>query len=79
MVSQSRLSNVLDGPGSPSGNASPALDRMVVRALGGERLSAGCTKRSVWSDAAKDRLYRRMFPEDLCEGTVPHADASSCP
>ena len=64
-------------PGTGGGNgrdAAPILDWVAVRALAGSRSGARSAARPGWTDAAKHRLYRRMFPDDLCAGTVSHAD-----
>lgn len=40
------------------------LDWITARALAGNRAVTGSGRRAAWSDAAKDRLYGRMFPDD---------------
>lgn len=55
------------------------LERIAVRALGVAGPAIPFAMRPVWSDAAKDRLYRRMFPVDLCvtPGHCPDAQAGA--
>ncbi len=47
----------------------PSLERIVVRALS-RPTTAG--SRGSWSDAAKHRLYARMFPDQSTASTVTH-------
>lgn len=49
------------------------LDRLTARALGGVR--QGNLRPP--TDAAKDRLYRRMFPDEICKGSLSHADTQA--
>lgn len=51
------------------------LERIAVRALGVAGPMIPPAARPVWSDAAKDRLYRRMFPVDVCTGPNHRPDA----
>lgn len=46
----------------------PMLDRMAARALH----DSASGVRMPLSDEAKDRLYRRMFPDDVCKGSGIH-------
>lgn len=39
-------------------------ERMAVRALAPSCFGTA----TVWSEVAKDRLYRRMFPDEVCKG-----------
>ncbi len=47
----------------------PSLERIVVRALS-RPTTAG--SRGNWSEAAKHRLYARMFPEQSTANMVTH-------
>lgn len=46
------------------------LDRLTARAL--DRVRQGQFPAA--TGAARDWLYRRMFPDDVCEGSLSHAD-----
>lgn len=40
------------------------LERLAARALCSAGVMTRSTRAMPWSQAAKDRLYRRMFPDD---------------
>ena len=45
----------------PTTDMTANLDRLAARAL----VMSRSTGPTLWSEATKDRLYRRMFPDDL--------------
>lgn len=48
-------------PSLPTIDVTANLDRVAARAL----VMSRATSPTLWSEATKDRLYRRMFPDDL--------------
>ena len=59
------------GPGP-----APVLDRIAARALQASRSGPARTV-PAWSEDAKDRLYRRMFPDRLLAGAISDAPVSA--
>ena len=49
--------------------ADPWGEKLAHRALGGTRCS---TRAHTLSPRARDRLYERMFPKDICLGSTGH-------
>lgn len=47
-------------------------DKLAHRALGDNRPRSAST---TLSEQARDRLYARMFPSDICAGSQGHGDA----
>ena len=58
-----------DGASAERPGVPPSLERIAARALS---RPAGAAPRGNWSDAAKHRLYARMFPDQSPATTVPH-------
>ena len=71
-----------DGASGHAGDrgSGPALilDRIAARALhaSGFRLAGNAP---AWSEEAKDRLYRRMFPDSLPAGRISDAPVPAMP
>ncbi len=59
------------GPGP-----APVLDRIAARALHASGFGLGKTVQTR-SEEAKDRLYRRMFPDRLLAGAISDAPISA--
>ncbi len=55
-----------------------ALDRIAARALHAGRPGAARIV-PTWSAEAKDRLYRRMFPDASCSGAMGTGTTSDAP
>ena len=79
MVSRSDLSNGTRGHIERGERGlAPILDRIAARALCA--FEPGTTRaRPEWSAEAKDRLYRRMFPDTSLAGPSSDAPVPSLP
>ncbi len=79
MVRRSDPLDSADGGMAGQGSGStPILDRLVARVLRGSgRRLAGTVP--AWSEEAKDRLYRRMFPDNPPAGSISDAPAPALP
>lgn len=64
------------GPGDGTTHCTEARrDWIAARVLAGGHAVARSGNRAAWSDAAKDRLYGRMFPDDPGAERSPDAAA----